>query len=195
MAAALAFTTAEARTAADFFASAPDNIIPMLRQSTRLDMLDYARFGSDKASKSYLKSDARVTAETPQVVSYEISERVSQQIAMLTAGTDTIVAFVTTYKIPTADSSIEFFDTNWKRLEKQPIAMPTYEEWLTKGEDISATLPFVTATAVFSPDASTLTITPTVQEFLPDFEYQKIASRLVAQRVYNISGTKFSLKK
>lgn len=42
-------------TAADFFANAPLRIFPTIDRTTRLDMLDYYRSGSDKPSKTLSK--------------------------------------------------------------------------------------------------------------------------------------------
>lgn len=190
---------AEARTAAEFFASAPDAVIRLLPQSTRLDMLDYFRFGSDKPSANNLGGEARVTAEGPATVKYTLSGRAHGQLAVLASERDTVIAVVTTVLTPVPDSSIDFYYTTW-----QPVGahapLPAYSDWLTpeghaNADRAAELVPFVLGEALFDPDAGWLTISsgaadfvaPEVRDevrryFRPDISYAVEGTRLIRQK-------------
>ena len=50
----------EASTAADFFVSAPLSVFPTIDPMTRMDMIDYFKAGSDKASKNLIGGECRI---------------------------------------------------------------------------------------------------------------------------------------
>ncbi len=195
LAAAAAFNSA-ARTAADFFASAPDAVIRLLPQSTRLDMLDYFRFGSKKTSPNHLGGQAAVTAEETATVNYSISDRANGQIAMLTTRKDTILAVVTTVLTPLPDSSIEWFRADWTPAPP-PVAMPRYSDWLTdEGRQSTGRateiVPFMLVKATFDPGATLLTLTNAARDFVAP-ELRDEADRLIIrEKSYAVKGTKLS---
>lgn len=53
------------RTAAEFFAAALAEAVPMLTTNARLDMLDYFHSGVETATSNMLNGKARVVAENP----------------------------------------------------------------------------------------------------------------------------------
>lgn len=154
---------AAARTASDFFSQAPDAVLPLLPQSTRLDMLDYFNFGSSKTSANHLGGQSCVTEVSDRVVSYRLSERGSGQLAVVPFGTDTLLAVVTTLSTPVPDSSIDWYKADWTQIPA-PVAIPKYTDWLTPAgradEDHAHSMaPFLLISAEFTPDASSLNLT------------------------------------
>lgn len=163
--------TADARTAADFFGTAPDSVYPILTGSTRLDMIDYYNYGSDRPSDNRLGGHSRITTMTDRTVDYELSERSSGQLAVLVpAPGDTVIAIVTTVPTPLPDSEIAFYTTDWHSAAA-PVALPAYSDWLSdegrrQADRAAALVPFVTARATFSPAADTLTLVSGVGDYL-----------------------------
>lgn len=197
---ALVGARAEARTASQLFATAPDNVIRLLPQSTRLDMLDYFNYGSTRASANAFDGEARMTAVSDAAVSFELDKGVEMQIAVLPAAKDTVVALVTTLHMPVPDSYIEFYDTAWRPLRKAPMTLPAYDAWLTPEglaarTDVELQLPFMPVSATFDRDARVLKLTNEAPMYLEDKKADEMADKLVGSMVYDVAGGKFTLRK
>lgn len=182
---------AESRSVADLFWAAPENVFRTLDPSARLDMLDYARFGSDHQTVDRIFGQWRVTTETPQTISMTVDSKAKVQLAMFTQKTDTVIAVVTTVYAPAPNSTVDFYDSHWKPLRKAPFEMPRQESWITRGDDISAVLPFVPVEASFSDDALSLTLSQEAEKLVGKDEYANIKDRLLPPRRYAITGLKF----
>lgn len=192
----LGVATAGARRAADFFTSAPDRVMRLLPQATRLDMLDYHRYGSDRPSKNQFDGSAVLIDESDAVVSFQVDKDVTMQVAMLASPSDTVIALVTTLRLPVADSSLEFFSPDWKPMGKAPASMPAYSDWLTpegasRADEVNVSLPFIPATASFNSDATVLTITNESPFFLEDEDTERLRPLVRDSITYDISGTRF----
>lgn len=106
-----------ARTAADFFAKAPLEAVPVLTPNARLDMLDYFHSGVETATANTLGGKSRIIAEEPMKLRAEISKSSELQVAVLPNKGDTIVAFIETVASPVKDSYVTFYRaSDWKRL-------------------------------------------------------------------------------
>lgn len=174
------------RTAADFFVSAPTSIMPLLDENTRLDMLDYFRYGSSTASANRFDGQARLTAEDSLSVSYELTKTAVGQMAVLEAGGDTIVMVITTVATPHPDSAVAFYDKSWKPLRKAVIDLPGRDDWLVGDPGDDDPLPFVLAEAVYDPAGRVLTFTNVMDRYFavaPDYLRRSIS--------YTFDGKKF----
>lgn len=185
------------RTASDFFTTAPDRVIRVLPQSTRLDMVDYFNYGSSRASENYFGGEARVKGISDAVITVEIDKDVELQLAVLPAKNDTVIAVSTTLLLPVADSSLKFYDTSWKPLGKAPFQIPTYNEWLTKeGQghipEISLHLPFMPVAARFNPEANILLLNNGASEYLSKEQFGKFEPWLIGYMSFDISSARFS---
>lgn len=185
---------AAARTAGEIFADAPDDVIKLLPQSTRLDMLDYYRYGSDKASDNMFGGDARVLNETAADIRWQTSDRADMQLVVLTAANDTVLAVVETLRTPVPDSRITFYTADW-RPAKAPVTMPSRTDWLTDegrrhADELAVVLPFDLAEANFDLDDSRLVITNNARTYLTDTEYERVKDWIKPELVYTVSGTK-----
>lgn len=187
---------AEARTAADFFLEAPSAVFPSLDNNTRLDMLDYFRYGSDRAMKNELGGESLVLFESNKVLRVQVSERVQVDVAALAAGNDTILAVITTVSMPARDSSLAFYDREWRQLKQAPVEVPQYTRWLTrKGldnvDELRMALPFIMASASIDDEATKLTFTNNAVAYLVSDEYEAVKDMLVDEIVYDIVKNKF----
>lgn len=189
-----------AKSAVDFFTTAPDNIIRLLPQSTRLDMVDYFTYGSSRASSNYFGGNARVTEITENTVSAEIDKDVTMQVAVIPCGKDSIIALITTVYLPAPDSSIKFYTKEWKPLAKPPFRLPEYKDWLTKTgsmekEEVMMHLPFMPVSARFNGDASELTLTNNADVYLSNGIMKNFEGKIIRQMTYSVKGGRFNLKK
>lgn len=109
--------TGAARTAADFFAAAPAEAVPLLKTNTRLDMLDYYNSGLPTASDNSLGGRSRITALSDNALTVELSRDATLQLAVVPAGRDTVVAVIETIRTPMADSGIRLYRaSDWREL-------------------------------------------------------------------------------
>lgn len=159
---------AAARTAADFFSSAPDALFRLLPQSTRLDMIDYFRFGSSHTSENHLGGESAVTAESPRVLSYRLSEKGHGQLAVVVTPADTLLAVVTTVLTPLPDSRIDWYRTDWTPAQP-PVSLPAYADWLAEGSDEGRArelAPFLMVEAKFTPEADSLLLSQGASQYV-----------------------------
>lgn len=190
----------EARSAGDFFATAPDRVVKLIPQSTRLDMVDYFNYGSTRPSQNAFGGNTRITALSDATVDFIVDEGVSMQIAVIPTKSDTIIAVVTTLYMPVADSSIKYFDKDWAELRSAPFTMPYYDDWLTSDartrlDEIKMHLPFIPVKAEFSQDATGLILTNGAEEYLGKEQYKEYAPFLVPAKTFIISSGRFTNQK
>lgn len=161
---------AEARTAADFFTSAPSSVMPLLKPATRLDMLDYFNHGVDTRSKNSFDGPARVVLNDPSKLVIELGQISTVQLGLLEQKGDTVVVVIETVRTPIADSSIRLYGKDWKPLAGTgAVAMPVAADFIPKKDrrradaaDLPA-LMFVRAD--FDPAARTFTMYNNVAEY------------------------------
>lgn len=128
IAVAAAALCAYARTAAEYFADAPDNLVPLLTRTARLDMLDYYNAGVPTPSRNIYGGSARIVAMTPTTVDVQLSRDASMQLALVPVGKDTLVALTHTVLTPLPDSGITFYTKEWKPAATP--AMPTATDFV-----------------------------------------------------------------
>ena len=186
--------TASARTAADFFAAAPDSVMPLLTGVTRLDMCDYHAAGSTRPSANRLGGHSRVTSQAPLLIEYELTDSASGQLGVLIAGADTVLVVNTTLHLPAPDSEVALYDTAWRRIPAAGI-MPRYTDWLTPEgradiDRASSLVPFVTAEAAVDPEARTLILTGGAAVYVAPSMRDEVARMFVPQITVSLVGIK-----
>lgn len=183
-------------TASSAFTSAPADVFPLLDKNTRLDMVDYYNSGLKTPSANRLEGRSSITSLSPESLTVKLSDSSSAQVALLTAGRDTVIAVVSTVATPGLDSTLKFYDTSWRAL---PVAKyftaPTWDDWVTSGHDISEVTsyaPFMLASYFIDPSAGTLTMTNNLSSFLDEDMYTQIAPALYPTLTYRWTGKKFA---
>ena len=117
------------------------------------------------------------------------------ELAVYTAGRDTIVALVETLHYPMADSRVEWYDSRWRPL--QPLlGEPDLQAWLTRAGrrhrgEVEEAIPFMTAEAVTDPDAGTLTLTRTIDGYFLPADTPDALRWLEPRLVYALHGSRF----
>ena len=124
-------TARDAGSAQWYFAMAPDDVLPLLPVNTRLDMLDYYNSGVSRPSRDAAGGRAIVTGSSSRRVTFETGDTCSYELAVFTAGSDTIVALVETIRYPMPDSRIAWYDSRWRPIAP-PAAEPKLDDWLTR---------------------------------------------------------------
>lgn len=203
--------TGEAKTIRDLFASEPNNIFMLLRDRTRLDMLDYYDSGQKVAASNRLSGDdtaSQLIEVTPNSISLQLTDatRVDMLLYETVHGKDSVVAVVKTALLPMPDSRIAFYDTNWKLLNKKQIfAEPTLNDFIMPGtnkgalETINDIVKFPIISYDIAADDASTTITAhlNLEQFLSADDWAKVKPYLRQSLTYRRQGrsTKFKLQK
>ncbi len=184
-------------TASKAFTSAPSDVFPLLDTNTRMDMVDYYNSGLATPSANRMDGRSSVTDLSPASLTVKISESSSAQVAILAAGSDTVIAVVSTVAAPGLDSTLKFYDREWKPLQaSRYFTAPAWKEWVTQGHDaaeVTAYAPFMLASYYIDPAKGTLTVTNNLSTFLDEDVYEMVAPALHPSLVYRWNGKRFTL--
>ncbi|MDE6328152.1 MAG: DUF3256 family protein [Duncaniella sp.] len=185
----------QAATAADAFVSAPSSVFPLLDKNTRLDMLDYFRNGLSTPSNNLMQGTSVITALEPASVKVKMTDSSTAQVVVLPAGSDTVIALISTVATPGLDSTISFYDKDWRPLDNgRYFSKPGWKEWIQPGgnmDDVIMQTPFMLASYDYDPASSTLTLTNNLSKFLDADIYDMISGSLRPKLTYLWTGKKF----
>ena len=189
--------TAFARlTASSAFSNAPASVFPLLERNTRLDMIDYFNSGSKTASQNSLQGKSRVTALSPDMLSFTMTDASSYDIIVLSSGNDSIIAVIQTLATPAHDSNITFYSRKWEKLNNSGyFVQPTTSDWLSpQGKkasvNLEALIPFMLVSYTYDPATEKLTLTNNMAEFLSPDVYSMVSDALLPTITYRWTGTK-----
>ncbi len=190
-------------TAADYFVSAPLSVIPTIDKMTRMDMIDYFRAGSDRASKNRFGGDCRILEDSHEKIVISTSDASEYTIALLpTAGRklDRLIMVIRTLKAPAEDSSISFYDSDWKEVS-DIFTLPLLEDWMLpqakkkNRKDIENAIPFIMAKCNYSPDDYTITLTTNLTDYIPEEALDLAKKSIKKSIVYHWNGKRMILEK
>lgn len=192
-------TTSAQLTASKAFVEAPHKVIPLLDRNARLDMLDYFNSGLDTKTSNKLNGASAVTAVSPELVSVQMTDASTYDIAVLPAAGDTLVAIITTIATPTPDSKMAVYSKDFSReLTQALFSKPALKEWITDGgfiDTVEGMVPFLLISYSYSPTTKTLTLTNNTKEFLSEDIYSIVDSHLRKQLSYVWNGKRFVKQK
>lgn len=183
--------------ATNAFASAPQSVFPLLDKNTRLDMIDYFASGSDTPSRNKLDGSSRISELDDYNVKIKMTDASDYQLAILPAGSDSIIAVISTVATPAHDSHISFYDRTWKKLPDTYFTPPAISDWLNadgkKSPDMVTTMvPFMLAEYVYDPKTKLLTLTNNLGEFMSEDTESMVLPYLLPALEYKWDGKKFN---
>lgn len=189
---------AQGLQAGDAFASAPASVFPLLDRNARLDMLDYYNNNMTTPTANNLDGRSAITSMTPSDITVRLTDSSTAQLVLLNAGSDTIMAVISTVATPGLDSSISFYDSAWRPLDTAAyFTKPGWKDWLNPGGDlatVTAMTPFMLASYVYDPATSSLTLTNNLGKFMDPDLYETISPSLRPTLTYTWTGKKFAKK-
>lgn len=199
-AALLAAAKVQARTPLDFF-KAPEAKLPLLENTTRLDMADYFESGMSVDSKNLVDDPVRILGADSTSMKFRDSSLTESALSLLTTGPDTLLVLTQTIRMPQLDGRVQVYDKSW-----QPLAdgtMPDYslDDWLTEAgkadrDEVESRLPFILATPAFDPATRRLTWTNTMMSMLAGDEMAADVAKWLRPAIsYSWNGKKFKLDK
>lgn len=185
-------------TAAGAFTKAPRQVFPMLDNNARLDMVDYFNSGMTTPSTNALKGKSRITALAPLSMTISMTEASDYQLALLPAGSDTIIAVITTVATPAPDSKMALYTKDWTaNVTAKRFNKPLLRDWLTpegrnNSDDVESLVPFLLISYSYDPDTATLTLTNNTGSFLSEEIYETVQPYLLSSLSYRWDGKKFA---
>ena len=190
--------TVTARTIADFFASEPGNIFPLLTRTNRLDMVDYHKSGQTVAIANNLTGDSKLLELDSTYIKVQTSDAKVVEMLMRTAGKDTVITVIETVMTPVPDSRLSQWNSHWQRyISDRLFAMPVIDDFFVKKmpQELRADLqdamifPLIRLTLT-GENHDTIEASHGLEQFLASNEYQRFAAYLKPTLKYRFNGLK-----
>lgn len=194
----IATSTYGRRTIDTYFFSAPAQLLPQLSENSRKDLIDLHDAGHDSRITGTLGDTIKINTIDDCQISIQLSSASTLQIALLPdADTVRVIAVVHTVNLPAPDSRIAFYDSNWRPIATDRLfTPPTAEAFLDKGskkEKRAAAAIIDMLPVSYTIEGNTLLARESLQEYLPEEIYNRIAPQLSKQPVsYNWNGKRFT---
>lgn len=179
------------------FVDAPQQVLPLLKPSVKLDMLDYYNSGLSTGSQNVYGGQSRVTSISPTDMHIALTAASQCQLALLSCGGDTLNMVIYTVLSPAADSQLTIYPSNWRSAVTQRyFAKPALSDWLTPQgkknvEAVESLVPFLLVGYMFDPATYTLTLTNNTGEFLSKETYREVEQYLKPSIKYRWESGKF----
>lgn len=184
----------------DFFISEPGNVFELLSQGVRAAMITMAEQGQKISADNQHDGTAKIDSLNDTYISVRCSDVKQVEMKMLTKGkADTVIAVVETVKLPTLDSRISFYDTNWHAIATGKCmkgGIVTMTDFIKKGTpadtvaEVKRHISFPLMLMTFGAAEGELRVSHQLQSFLSKEEYNKISPYLIATVSYRIDGAK-----
>ena len=195
--------TLTARTIADFFASEPGNIFPLLTRTNRLDMMDYHKSGQTVAISNNLTGDSKLLELDNTYIKVQTSDAKVVEMLMRTAGKDTVITVIETVMTPVPDSHLSQWNSHWQRyISDRLFAMPAIDDFFVKKmpqelrADLQDAMIFPLIRLTFTGENhDTIEASHGLEKFLATNEYQRFAAYLRPTLKYRFNGLKIKLAK
>ena len=188
-----------ARTIADFFASEPGNVFPLLTRTNRLDLVDYYNSGQTVAVPNNLGGTSQLEALDSAYLKLQTSGSKVVEMRMLTTGSrDTVMVVIETVLTPVPDSKLTLWNSQWQMLRTDKhFKMPGIDDFIVKKmprelrADLQDAMIFPLIQLTFKGDRRLqVEATHGLEQFLAPSEFKRFAPYLKPSITYRMSGTK-----
>lgn len=106
-----------AKSVRQMWTSMPDSLTPYLNKSLRIELIDFYDMKVKAEVKNQLEDSTSVDTLTADYIHVKLSKSSEMELKMLPfTGGDSILCLVSTYYGDAAESTVSFFDQNWKSL-------------------------------------------------------------------------------
>ena len=195
---ALVPLTGTARTIANFFASEPGNIFPLLTRTNRLDMVDYYNSGQKVTVSNNLSGESSLIELDSIYLKVQSSKSRVVEMRMRTAGKDTVITVIETVMTPVPDSRLTQWNVHWQRFTSDRLfTMPAIDDFLVKKmpqelrADLQDAMIFPLIGLSFTGENhDTIEASHGLEQFLTSNEYQRFAAYLKPSLKYRFNGLK-----
>lgn len=195
----------KARTIKDLFVSEPGRLMPLLSQSTKMDMIDYLEAGRMAEVNNALGKGTHFINVTDNYMSIQMSKSSMVELLLMPISKkDSVIVAITTIALPAKDSRIEFYTTDWGKYKhnKRFIKEPTMKDFIsipkgdkTKKETILSAIDFPIIQYTINPDNHTIVARHGLEEYMSKEDYKKIKPYLQDSISYTRKAGSFHPKK
>lgn len=191
-------TTYGRRPIDSYFVTAPKQLLPHLSENSRKDLIDLHDAGHESRVKHPLGGTVEIISLDDRQITVQLSSASSLQIALLpVADTTGIIAVIENVSLPARDSRLSFYDTQWQPIPTERVfTAPTPETFMDKGskrERRQAAGLIDLLPLSYTIEGDTLLARESLQEYLPEEVYNRIASLLGKEPVtYTWNGKRFT---
>ena len=190
--------TGTARTIADFFASEPGNIFPLLTRTHRLDMVDYYNSGQMVAIANHLSGESKLIELDDNYLKVQTSPSRVVEMLMRMAGKDTVITVIETVMTPVPDSRLSQWNNHWQRyISDRLFTMPAIDDFIVKKmpqelrADLQDAMIFPLIQLTFKGEKrDIIEATHGLEQFLAPSEYKRFASYFKPSLSYRFNGLK-----
>ena len=195
---ALVPLTGTARTIADFFASEPGNIFPLLTRTNRLDMVDYYNSGQMVTITNNLTGESSLLELDSIYLKVQSSKSRVVEMRMRTAGKDTVITVIETVMTPVPDSRLSQWNVYWQRFTSDRLfTMPAIDDFLVRKmpqelrADLQDAMIFPLIGLSFTGEShDTIEARHGLEQFLAPNEYKRFADYFKPSISYRFNGLK-----
>lgn len=186
--------TAHALNAAQQFARAPREAIPLLKHNTRLEMIYYFADSLSTPSKNNMGGKSRITSMTDNQITISMSENATLQLALVPAGSDTIAVVIETVKTPIPDSTVRLYRaSDWSELDApQMPGIDAFAIGACRKDLRTAELPpFLFMSVTFDPATDYFTFENNTAQYYVESDTPPAISMLMPRLLMRLKGNKF----
>lgn len=191
-------STGMARTIADFFASEPGTVFPLLTRTARLDLVDYYNSGQSVAMQNNLAGESRLLALDSTFIKVQTSASRDVEMLMRMVGKDTVITVIETVRTPVPDSRLTQWNNHWQQyVSNRLFSMPTIDDFIAgkmPGElraDLQDAMIFPLIALAFKGEKhDVIEATHGLERFLVKSEYERFAPYLKPSLTFSFNGLK-----
>ncbi|MCM1370008.1 MAG: DUF3256 family protein [Candidatus Amulumruptor caecigallinarius] len=191
-------------SASDAFIRMPAQVLDLLTNSMRLDMLDLYGDPTRKVMNTMEGYSSILHPLTPDYLKASLTPVSTLEIKILKYKKFPLVVAVYTVgdTLTAYDSDIRFYSRNMKELPREKfIKIAELKDFIRPGvsragrDSVLDAIPFPTVEYLLSPDSATLEAHLTVSDYLGREQAEKVSPLLLTSRRYQWDGKKFKMEK
>ena len=190
--------TGTARTVADFFASEPGNIFPLLTRTIRLDLVDYYNSGQVVFVPNNLAGESSLLELDSTYLKVQTSPSRVVEMLMRKVGKDTVITVIETVATPVPDSRLTQWNTHWQQyISDRLFPAPGIDDFMVGKMphdlrlDLQDAMVFPLIQLTFKGENhDTIEASHGLEQFLVPSEYKRFAPYLKPSFSYGFKGLK-----
>lgn len=185
------------------FIDCQSKALDVLQRSTRLDMTDYAKAGSEYKAVNEFYGVSTITSYSDSCIDINLTQVSKAQIFTLPTSKGGVAALIYTIEADSvSESQIEFYSGNLAPLKltnyfKPPVLndfiRPAYRKDKQAVNNVNTTIPFIAVSYVYNPADETLLATLSVKGLVTEEEYRQVSDCLCTSLSYRWTGNKWEL--
>ena len=183
-----------AQSLREMFVNMPTELLPLLKQNDRLDLIDLYDAKMSAPVTNRLDGKSRLKELTGDYLLLSLSASSSMQIKMLpTQNGDTLLCVVNTVLAEAADSRINFYGKDWQPVDGKLFDSPAIADFLLPSDSVNEVLEFADIYLVelrLSSDDNTLVAEYTQPRYMSKEEKERIMP-LLRKISYEWNGISF----